>query len=173
MFTKADIEKYFIAEKHAAMVLCIVACTFILLAVMAFFAGKTVFYKGIAFTVIVVAVLELAAGYVVYNSADKMRLQNVYAYDMNAGDLRTKELPRIQKTLSHLKLLNIVLVICTIAGLCGFFYFKQRDDLLTGIAAGVSLQAIFLLVFYTTSMGRVSVYNRGLTEFAAQTGHQQ
>ena len=49
MFTKADIERYFNAEKNESLLFILLGVTAILLAFVFFFYLKTNWYKGFAF----------------------------------------------------------------------------------------------------------------------------
>ena len=46
MLTKADIEKYFIAEKHESLVFLVIGIAVIVLALIFYFAVKTQIYRG-------------------------------------------------------------------------------------------------------------------------------
>jgi hypothetical protein len=96
MFTKADIEKYFVAEKHAGLLFLSLGIIAVLLAMTFFFFLKTSFAKGAAIPLLVIGCLQLFAGYTVYAHRDRQRIDNVYAFDMNPSKLKNEELPRMQ-----------------------------------------------------------------------------
>ena len=48
MLTKADIEKYFIAEKHESLVFLVIGIAVIILALIFYFTAKTQIYRGAA-----------------------------------------------------------------------------------------------------------------------------
>ena len=97
MFTKADIERYFNAEKNESLLFIIIGLTAILLAFVFFFYLKTNWHKGFAIPLLIVGMLHFVAGYTVYMRSDEDRKRNVYAYDMNPDELRNKEIPRMEK----------------------------------------------------------------------------
>jgi len=73
MFTKADIEKYFISEKSASFAIVIIGVVAIVLALVFFFYLKTNWYKGVAIPFIIIGLLHVTAGYTVYKSCDEGR----------------------------------------------------------------------------------------------------
>src|SRR5437762_4412597 len=96
MFSKQDIEKYFLAEKQLGLLFIVVGAVAIVLAIIFFFLLKTSFYKGAAIPLLVIGLIQLIAGTTVYKRSDNDRIRNVYAYDMNPGQLKNEELPRMQ-----------------------------------------------------------------------------
>ena len=90
MFNKADIEKYFNAEKGESFIFMAIGIIGIIAAIIFFFVLKTNFYKGAAVPLVLVGLLLGVVGFTVYRSSDKQRVDNVYAYDMNPGALKRK-----------------------------------------------------------------------------------
>ncbi len=93
MFSKTDIEKYFIAEKQESILFLLIGIAAVAVSLIFFFALKTGFYKGAAIPLVVVGLLGIV-GYSVYKRSDGNRIRNVYAHDMNPSELKQKELPR-------------------------------------------------------------------------------
>ena len=83
MFTKADIEKYFNAEKQESLLFMLIGVAGIIAALVFFFFLKTNFHKGAAIPFMLVGLLLAMVGYIVYKRRDDDRIRNVYAYDMN------------------------------------------------------------------------------------------
>lgn len=97
MLTKADIEQYFIAEKNTGILLLIIAAAVVLLALVCIAFLKSPFYKGAAWPLIVLGIVQAVAGYTLYARSDRMRINAVYAYDMNPDKLKTEVLPAAEK----------------------------------------------------------------------------
>lgn len=97
MFTKADIEKYFNAEKSESLLFIIIGIAAVGLALLFYFYLKSNWHKGFAIPLLVIGLLHVIAGTTVYKRCDEDRKRNVYAYDMNPGELKDKELPRMKK----------------------------------------------------------------------------
>ena len=66
MLTKADIEKYFIAEKQESLVFLVSGLVAILLALIFYFAVKSSISRGAALPLLVLGLMQAVAGYTVY-----------------------------------------------------------------------------------------------------------
>ena len=62
MLTKADIEKYFMAEKHESLLFLVVGLAAILLALIFYFSIKTPIYRGAAIPLIIFGLIQAIAG---------------------------------------------------------------------------------------------------------------
>ena len=98
MFSKTDIEKYFVGEKQESLWFLVIGICAIVLALVLIIFFKASFYKGAAIPLFLIGVLLGIVGYTVYNRSDAERVNNVYAYDMNPPQLKNKEIP-LQKSL--------------------------------------------------------------------------
>ena len=87
MFTKADIEKYFNAEKQESLLFMLIAVAGIIAAFVFFFFLQTHLYKGAAIPFMLVGLLLAMVGYIVYNISADDRILNVYASDLNPSQL--------------------------------------------------------------------------------------
>ena len=97
MFTKVDIEKYFNAEKSGSLVFLVIGVVAVIAAIVFFFVIRSDAYKGAAVPLVLVGLLMGVVGLTVYNRSDGDRIRNVYAFDMNPGELKDKEVPRMEK----------------------------------------------------------------------------
>ena len=88
MFTKADIEKYFNAEKQGSLLFLGIALAAIIAAAFVFFILKSNFNKGAAIPLLVFGLLLGAVGIAVYARSDNQRITTVYAYDKNPAKLK-------------------------------------------------------------------------------------
>ena len=110
MFTKADIEKYFKAEKAESWVFMAIGIAGIIAAIVFFFFIKTNLYKGAAIPFLVIGLLLGAVGFTIYKRSDADRMRNVYAYDMNPSELKEKEIPRMQTVIKNFIVSNVLLL---------------------------------------------------------------
>lgn len=168
MFTKTDIEKYFMAEKSESLVFIIIGIVAIILALLFFFLLKTNFYKGIAVPFVLVALIQLTVGYTVYKRSDADRKQNVYAYDLNPRDLRIREIPRMEKVNKNFVLYRWVEIALTIAGIVLIFLYRSNPDksFWYGVGLGLAIQAVIMLGMDYFAEARAKAYTNGLKEFA-------
>ncbi|MEO7047345.1 MAG: hypothetical protein ABI091_18730 [Ferruginibacter sp.] len=167
MFSKADIERYFIAEKSESLWFIIFGIAAICLAIVIFFFIKDSWYKGAAVPLLIFGILQLAAGYTVYKSSDKDRLQNVYAYDMNPTALKTKELPRMEKVNATLKVLLYGEVLLFIVGIVLFFYFKKdpSKNFWAGFFLVLAIESMLSFAGDRVAFNRSKEYKTGIEKF--------
>ena len=167
MFTKTDIETYFLAEKSAALFIVIVGIISIVAAAIFFAVIKTNFFKGAALVFLLVGLLELIAGIVVYRKSDTDRLTQVYAYDMNPSQIQNKELPRMKKVNRSFKILTYAELILGLAGIILFFTTSADPGkkFFSGLALALILQMVIVFWFDAVAEKRANQYTRGLEEF--------
>lgn len=167
MFSKTEIEKYFLAEKQLGLASLILAAVLILVAVVFFFFLKNNFYRGVAIPLILTGVLSAAAGYSVYKKSDADRVKNVYAYDMNPSALKENELPRIKNVIKGFTIYRYTEIFLSLVGIILFFYFRNNETKLFWKGLGLSLAVMSLLVFSidTTAQAWAKTYKEGLESF--------
>lgn len=143
MITKAEIEKYFIAEKQESLLFIGIGIAAILIALLGIFLWKTQAWKGAAIPLIVIAFIQITAGYTIYKRSDKDRVRVVYALDMNPNDLKTKELPRMEKVNKNFVVYRYVEIALLIIGFVVAFYFRDNNEkqFLMGLGIALALQA--------------------------------
>lgn len=170
MFTKADIEKYFIAEKQLGFYGLFVASAMIIAAIIFFFFLKTNFYKGAAIPLFLTGLLLVIAGMTIYKRSDNDRARNVYAYDMNPPELRDKELPRMKKVMKSFTVLKYSEIGLLVIGIFLFFYFRNNETQFFWKGFGLTLAIMALLLFAvdTSAAKRGNVYTKGLESFLSK-----
>ncbi|MGC4037917.1 MAG: hypothetical protein QM764_18280 [Chitinophagaceae bacterium] len=167
MFSKADIEKYFIAEKQLGLIGLLIGIALLLTAASFFIFLKTSFYKGAAIPLALVAILLITAGFVIYTRSDKDRIRIVYAYDMNPSELKEKELPRIKKVIKNFAVFRFIEIFLIVTGLFLFLYFRNNDDhfFWKGLGITLAIMALFLFTVDTTAGKRAQIYANGIESF--------
>ena len=147
MLTKTDIEKYFIAEKQVGLVFFIIGIIAVALAIVFFFVLRTNFYKGAAIPLILFGLLELIAGFTIYQRSDGDRTRNVYAFDMNPYELKEKELPRMEKVTKSFTIYKWVEVLVLVAGIVLIFLYRTKPERVFWFGLGITLAIQALLMF--------------------------
>ena len=176
MFTKADIEKYFRAEKQESLLFVLIGVAGIITAVVFFFFLKTNFYKGAAIPLLLVGLLLGVAGYTVYKRSDGDRKRNVYAYDMNPAELKEKELPRMKTVIKNFVIYRYVEIVLALTGIGLFTYFFKTDGRFAGSYTpfwkgfGFTLAVMALLAlaadFFAEKRGKI--YTKGIESFTTK-----
>ncbi len=167
MFTKTDIEQYFIAFKNEQLFLILLGAVSLILAIV-FFAGlKTQWYKGFALPLAVFAMLNMGAGFSNYKKADILKVRNVYNYDLHPELLRTKELPRINEVNQNFTVLIYVNISIIFASAFIFFYFNKKDgnEYYMGVAASLFLVAILSVLMYSIMKNNSRNYEKGIIDY--------
>ena len=170
MFTKADIERYFNAEKAESLFFIIIGVAAIILALVFFFYIKTNWHKGAAIPFLVVGIMHLVVGITVYKRSDNDRLRNVYAYDLNPSELKMKEVPRMEKVNKNFVAIRYFEIALLLIGLGLIISFKNNVDKTFWVGLGIALA-----IEATVSLGadyfaekRAGIYTRGLKEFVGK-----
>jgi hypothetical protein len=167
MFTKTDIEKYFMAEKSESLIFLIIGIIAILLALIFYFYIKTNFYKGAAVPLLIVGLIQGIVGYTVYSRSDEQRVSNVYAYDMNPDKLNTEELPRMEQVNRRFILYRWIEIILFIAGVVLIFQYKAAvpKNFWFGFGITLAIQAALMLFADYFAEQRAKTYTQQLQSF--------
>jgi hypothetical protein len=170
MFSKTEIEKYFIAEKQESLLFLILGIAAIIAAIGFYFLLRSSFFKGAAIPLLVIGLIELVVGYTVYNRSDDDRARNVYAYDMNPGELKLKEIPRMEKVNRNFVVYRWVELALLVTGLILSMVYGQNPgrSFWYGFGLALSLQAGIMLVADYFAEKRALHYTRGLQSFTRE-----
>lgn len=167
MFTKADIEKYFVAEKQESFLFLVIGIVAVLVAIAFLLLVKTNFYRGAAVPLLVIGLVQAIAGYTVYARSDKDRIRNVYALDMSPQDLKQKEWPRIKTVVKKFAIYRWIEIVLALAGLALIILYRSKPDqsFLFGIGATLTIQALLLFGGDFIAESRAKEYSRKLQTF--------
>jgi hypothetical protein len=172
MFSKTDIEKYFNAEKAESWVFMAIGIAGIILAIVFFFFLKTNLFKGMAVPLASVGLILGIVGFTVYRSSDKQRIDNVYAYGMNPGQLRDKELPRMKTVMKNFVIYRWVEISLFLVGAGLYIYFIRdfRQDFWRGFGFVLAIMALLALAADYFAEKRGHVYTKGIESFVNRSG---
>jgi len=167
MFSKTDIEKYFNAEKAESSLFVVIGIIGIVLAIVLFFFLKTSLYKGLAVPLAIMSLLLGVVGFAVYRNSDQQRMDNVYAFDMNPGQLKEKELPRMRKVMKKFVLYRWVEIFLFMTGVALYIYFIRdfRHDFWRGFGFSLAVMALLALSADYFAEKRGHIYTKGLDSF--------
>jgi uncharacterized membrane protein len=142
----------------------------LVLAIVFYFVCKTPFYKGAALPLLIVGLLLGVVGFTVYKRSDSDRIRNVYAYDMNPGELETKELPRMVTVMKNFVIYRYTEIFLAIIGTVLFFYFRNNADrqFWCGLGCTLAIMALTALAADYFAEKRGKIYINGLKEFVSQ-----
>jgi len=169
MFTKANAEAYFNAEKAESLVFLIIGILAIIAAGYVFFGLKTAFWKGVALPLLAIGLIQAVVGYTVYSRSDKQRIDIVYKMDMNPNALHQEELPRMETVMKNFLIYRYVEIAFVVVGMFLFFYFKHEEEKQFWIGFGLALaiQAFIMLVADGFAEKRGHFYTKGIESYVA------
>lgn len=167
MFSKADIEKYFNAEKQESLLFLVIGIAAIITSVIFFFALKKDIYKGAAIPLLLIGLIQIIVGYTVYRRSDADRVRMVYAYDMSPGDIKNKEIPRMKKVNRSFVIYRWIQIVLATAGIVLLFVFKNDTDKSFWFGLGITLllQSLVMLGCDYFAEKRALLYTGGLENF--------
>jgi hypothetical protein len=167
MLTKADIEKYFIAEKQESLVFLVIGIIAVVLALIFYFAARPPIYKGAALPLLILGLMQAIAGYTVFVRSDDQRVSQVYAYDMNPDQLKTVELTRMRKVRTNFLIYRWVEIGFIIAGLVLIFIFRNDPIKYFWLGFGIALTLMAAELFSADWIAekRAVYYSNQLEEF--------
>ena len=170
MFTKTDIEKYFIGEKQESFLFLLIGIAGIAAAIIFFFFLRTSFYKGAAIPLLLVGLLLGVVGYTVYKRSDSDRMRNVYAYDMNPAELKDQEIPRMKTVMKNFMIYRWVEIILFLAGIGLYIYFIRdfKHDFWRGFGLALAVMALVALTADFFAERRGAAYMKGLESFISK-----
>ncbi len=167
MLTKEAIEKYFLAEKAGSWIFMAIGIAGMLLAIITFFFLKTSFYKGAAMPLLLIGLLLGIIGFTIYKRSDEDRIRNVYALGMNPGELKEKELPRMEVVMKNFIVYRYVEIALAILGIALFFYFNnnQAQSFWKGVGIALAIMALLALTADYFAEKRGDIYLTQLKDF--------
>lgn len=168
MFTKTDIEKYFVAEKQESLVFLVIGIIAIAAAVAFYFFLKSSFFKGAALPLLAIGLIQVIVGYTVYARSDGDRIRNVYAYDMDPGSLKQREVPRMEKVNRNFGIYRWVEIALLAAGVVLILVNSRNPggtSFWYGFGIALALQSFLMLGADYFAEKRALQYHKGLVEF--------
>jgi multidrug transporter EmrE-like cation transporter len=150
-----QITKYFNAEKGESVIFVLVGIVAIILSTYFLIKLKQPFYTGMAYPLIVIALIQLTVGSSVYlrSPKDIERVNQIVQTDKSK--IQTEEIPRMITVIKNFAIYKWVEIALILVGIIMFFYF-QPATIWKGIGLGLFIQAGFMLLldFYAESRGK-------------------
>jgi hypothetical protein len=170
MFTKADIEKYFNAEKAGSWMFISIGIAAVIAAIVFFFFIKSNVFKGAAIPFLLIGLIMGIIGFTVYLRSDADRLRNVYAYDMNPSHLKDSEMPRMEKVMKNFVVLRWVEIVLFLTGAALYIYFIRdiHNDFWRGLGLALVVMAVLALTADYFAEKRGHIYLTGLKSFVSK-----
>jgi hypothetical protein len=151
-----QISKYFNAEKNESLLFVVVGLVAILLSAYFFIKIKQPFYSGMAYPLILIALVQLTVGGSVYFRSPKDIARVNQIMQTEVAKIQTEEIPRVELIMKKFVLYRWFEIACMLVGMLMFFYF-QPLTMLKGLGLGLAIQASFMLLldYFAESRGKV------------------
>jgi hypothetical protein len=138
------ISKYFNAEKLESVVFIFIGMIAIVFAVYFLFLQKENFYKGMAYPLVAVAILQIVVGSSVWIRSPK-DIERVEQFIQSSPEQIEKlEIPRMQVVMKNFVIYRYVETALLLFGLLAMFYFGN-NLFLKGIGIGLFFQSALML----------------------------
>ncbi len=167
MFTKAQAEAYFIAEKQESLLFLGIGIAAIAAALVLLFVMKTPFHKGMAIPLIAVGLIQVVVGYTVYARSDEQRKDIVYRMDLNPSSIASAEIPRMEKVMKNFVVYRWIEIALIAAGVTLVLLYRSNAEKSFAMGIGITLtvQAALMLGADYFAEQRGGKYLIGLKEW--------
>jgi uncharacterized membrane protein len=150
-----QISKYFNAEKYESVLFVMVGLFAIIFAAYFLVKVKQPFYKGMAYPLIAVAIIQIVVGTSIYfrSPKDILRVNNIVEHEKSK--IYAEEIPRMEVVMKNFVIYHWIEIILLLLGIIMFFYFEP-NTLGKGFGLGLAIQASFLLLldYFAESRGK-------------------
>ena len=166
MFTRTDLEGYFLTHKQEAVVWLAAGLLAMALGLSIQLWRNRSASRGVVIALLFTGMLEAAGGFWAYSQADSLRISNVYAYDMNPSQLRIREWPRIGRERQQLVILRwSALGILGAALAMLAFGHRAHANSCRDMLLVLSLQLVLIATAAYLSERKAAAYMQGLEQF--------
>ncbi|MEW6005927.1 MAG: hypothetical protein AB1695_11495 [Stygiobacter sp.] len=152
-----QITKYFNAEKNESIFFVLVGIVAIILATYFFINVKQPFYNGMAYPLILVALIQLTVGGSVYLRSPKDILRVNEIVQMDKSKIQTEEIPRMTTVMKNFAIYKWIEIALILVGIIMLFFF-QPTTIWKGIGLGLFIQASFMLLLDLIAESRGKTY---------------
>jgi hypothetical protein len=153
--------KYFLAEKHESLLFMLISVAAIVTAIFLFKTNSE--YKGMAYPLIAIALIQLVVGGTVYFRTYGQIKNLAEQLKTNPSAYKADELARMQTVNNSFKIYKAIEIVLLLAGILMTLAFRQ-NQLLCAIAVGVIIQSSIMLVLDLFAEKRAEEYARQIQQ---------
>lgn len=142
--TISDIVKYFQAEKNESLIFVLIGVIAIVVSCYGLFVMRTDFFKGLAYPLLAVALIQLVVGGSVYlrSPGDIERVSKQLQEEPTK--IKTEELPRMEVVNKNFVIYRYVEIALAVIGIL-LCVFLRGNPFWFGIGTGLTIQALLML----------------------------
>lgn len=169
MLTKTEIEKYFIAEKQSGLLLLCLGIIALAISLYIIFSANYQTFKITAFMLLLFGILAIGFGYKQQAVSNTLRVNLVYAFDMNPDLLKTAEIPRLNNELTNLTVFKYLIILAGIAAIGMFVLAKKYNGYSFLFSSSITLFILVfvLLAFYIFQIKNTTHYYQLVKQFVS------
>lgn len=149
-------KKYFNAEQAESLVFFGLGVVAMAIAVWFFFFKNDAMFRGMAWPLALVALIQLGVGYTIYTRSPKdlARVENTLQNDRSR--IQSEEIPRMEKVMQSFVIIRWTEIALILAGL-GLFFFMKDSAFWRGVGIGLAVQAALMLCadYFAEARGHV------------------
>jgi len=152
-----QVEKYFNSEKSESLLFIAIGIAALALSAYFFIKLKQIFYNGMAFPLIFIALIQITVGSIVWlrSPKDIHRMNQIIQKD--TPKIKTEEIPRMNKVMKNFALYRWIEIVLIIMGLALFVIFPPIS-IWKGIGTGLFIQAGLMLLLDFFAESRAKIY---------------
>lgn len=153
-----QVVKYFEAERQESLLFIVVGVLAFVLAIVLLLRNTSPYYHGMAFSFMLVALIQLVVGTSVYirSPKDIQRVEKIILQQKEK--INTEEIPRMKMVMKNFVVYRWVEIALIIAGVLSYLFFKS-GSLWSGLGMGIVIQASIMLAldFFAEQRGRAYI----------------
>jgi uncharacterized membrane protein len=137
---------YFTEEKIESLFFIIIGIIAVFLALIFLFLIKYSFYKGLAFPLLLIGLIQLIVGTTVYFRSPKDIIKVEQIIKNEPQRIQTEELPRMETVMQNFSIYKIIELLLILTGCILFVFFHNSPQTFwKGLGLGLIMQACIML----------------------------
>lgn len=155
---------YFSEEKIESLFFIIIGIIAVFFALFFLFLIKYSFYKGLAFPLLLIGLIQLIVGTTVYFRSSKDIIKVEQFIKNEPQRIQTEELPRMQTVMQNFTIYKIIEIILLPTGIILFvFFYNSTQTFWKGLGLGLIMQACIMLTLDIAAEKRGKSYIQHLS----------
>lgn len=158
------ITTYFTEEKIESLFFIIIGLIAVFLALVFLFLIKYSFFKGLAFPLLLIGLIQLIVGTTVYfrSAKDIIRVEQIIKNEPQK--IQNEELPRMETVMQNFTIYKIIEIILLLTGGILFaFFYNSSQTFWKGLGLGLIMQAGIMLTLDIVAEKRGKTYIQHLS----------
>jgi len=153
------IHAYFTEERIESLFFIIIGSIAIILALIFLGIIKYSFFKGLAYPLLFIGVIQIIVGFNIYNRSPKDIIRVEQMINTNPRQLQISEIPRMETVLTNFTIYKCIEIILMMAGVFLISrYRKSPQTFWKGLGLGLLIQACLMLCLDIIAEQRAEMY---------------